>query len=145
MLSYSRILLAEASNQYIPRIMNSLNGESSGLCSWSSTQSSKSPLYTSMSEQNCHVSISRLLLTTTSVETVFKKPLALHSTQPLTGFMRTGYCEVPAGDFGNHSVAGKIRCPAIDGPVLTYSHKPLSPTSSSTTAHPREMTYVRRG
>ena len=30
----------------------------------------------------------------------------MHSQQPLTGYMRTGYCEVPASDFGNHSVAG---------------------------------------
>lgn len=38
---------------------------------------------------------------------VFKKPLALHSTKPMTGFLRNGYCEVPPGDFGNHGVAGK--------------------------------------
>ena len=37
---------------------------------------------------------------------VFKQPLALHSTQPLTGFTRTGYCEVPASDAGNHAIAG---------------------------------------
>ncbi|KAL0264325.1 hypothetical protein SLS55_000273 [Diplodia seriata] len=39
---------------------------------------------------------------------VFKKPLALHSTKPMTGFLRNGYCEVPAGDFGNHSVAAEV-------------------------------------
>ncbi|WPG98864.1 Hypothetical protein R9X50_00166200 [Acrodontium crateriforme] len=37
---------------------------------------------------------------------VLKKPLALHSTSPMTGFTRTGYCEVPGSDFGNHAVAG---------------------------------------
>lgn len=37
---------------------------------------------------------------------VFKQPLALHSTRPLTGYTRTGYCEAPQTDFGNHSVAG---------------------------------------
>ena len=36
---------------------------------------------------------------------MFKQPLKLHSTSPLTGYLRNGYCEVPAGDFGNHSVA----------------------------------------
>lgn len=39
---------------------------------------------------------------------VFKKPLALHSTSPMTGFLRNGYCEVPASDFGNHSVAAEV-------------------------------------
>jgi hypothetical protein len=43
--------------------------------------------------------------------TVFSKPLALHSSRPLTGFMRTGYCEVPAQDKGNHSIAGKSPLP----------------------------------
>jgi hypothetical protein len=38
--------------------------------------------------------------------TVFKQPLAIHSTRPMTGFMRTGYCEAPRADAGNHSVAG---------------------------------------
>ncbi|KAF2093458.1 hypothetical protein NA57DRAFT_48426, partial [Rhizodiscina lignyota] len=37
---------------------------------------------------------------------VFRRPLTMHSTEPMTGYMRTGYCEVPASDFGNHSVAG---------------------------------------
>ncbi|PNS15202.1 hypothetical protein CAC42_8203 [Sphaceloma murrayae] len=39
---------------------------------------------------------------------VFKKPLALHSTSPMTGFLRNGYCEVPASDFGNHGVAAEV-------------------------------------
>lgn len=38
--------------------------------------------------------------------TVFKQPLALHSTKPMTGYMRNGYCEAPKSDQGNHSVAG---------------------------------------
>ena len=42
------------------------------------------------------------------VSTVFKQPLQLHSTHPLTGFMRTGYCEVPASDFGNHAIAAEV-------------------------------------
>ncbi|KAF1353786.1 hypothetical protein BDV97DRAFT_375679 [Delphinella strobiligena] len=39
---------------------------------------------------------------------VFKKPLALHSTNPMTGFLRNGYCDVPASDFGNHAVAAEV-------------------------------------
>ncbi|KAF2091208.1 hypothetical protein K490DRAFT_71430 [Saccharata proteae CBS 121410] len=39
---------------------------------------------------------------------VFKQPLAIHSTKPMTGFMRNGYCEVPPEDFGNHSVAAEV-------------------------------------
>ncbi|KAK8194378.1 hypothetical protein M8818_007568 [Zalaria obscura] len=39
---------------------------------------------------------------------VFKKPLALHSTSPMTGYLRNGYCEVPASDMGNHSVAAEV-------------------------------------
>ena len=26
----------------------------------------------------------------------------------MTGFMRNGYCEVPASDFGNHSIAAEV-------------------------------------
>ncbi|KAF7190516.1 hypothetical protein HII31_08230 [Pseudocercospora fuligena] len=39
---------------------------------------------------------------------VFKQPLALHSTSPITGYLRNGYCEVPASDFGNHAVAAEV-------------------------------------
>ncbi|KAF2483784.1 hypothetical protein BDY17DRAFT_324490 [Neohortaea acidophila] len=39
---------------------------------------------------------------------VFKQPLALFSTSPMTGYMRNGYCDVPASDFGNHSVAAEV-------------------------------------
>ncbi|KAF2820192.1 hypothetical protein CC86DRAFT_374423 [Ophiobolus disseminans] len=45
---------------------------------------------------------------------VFKQPLALHSTKPLTGFMRTGYCEAPQADRGNHSVAGILTTEFLD-------------------------------
>ena len=37
---------------------------------------------------------------------VFKKPLAVFSKEPLTGFYRDGYCRVGAEDGGNHAVAG---------------------------------------
>ncbi|KAH7394385.1 hypothetical protein BKA66DRAFT_509669 [Pyrenochaeta sp. MPI-SDFR-AT-0127] len=51
----------------------------------------------------------------TSMErNVFKQPLALHSTRPLTGFMRTGYCEAPKSDAGNHSVAGIVTDEFLD-------------------------------
>ncbi|KAK3052873.1 hypothetical protein LTR09_005937 [Extremus antarcticus] len=39
---------------------------------------------------------------------VFKQPLFLHSTSPMTGFLRNGYCEVPASDFGNHGIAAEV-------------------------------------
>ncbi|USP79116.1 hypothetical protein yc1106_06390 [Curvularia clavata] len=45
---------------------------------------------------------------------VFKQPLALHSTQPLTGFTRSGYCEVPASDAGNHAIAGIVSKEFLD-------------------------------
>lgn len=45
---------------------------------------------------------------------VFKKPLALHSTQPMTGFTRTGYCEVPASDYGNHAIAAEVTDEFLD-------------------------------
>lgn len=48
------------------------------------------------------------LLRANSDITVFKKPLAIHSTSPMTGFMRNGYCEVPASDFGNHAIAAEV-------------------------------------
>ncbi|KAJ4358112.1 uncharacterized protein N0V89_002691 [Didymosphaeria variabile] len=43
---------------------------------------------------------------TTMEKNVHNQPLTLHSTRPLTGFLRTGYCEAPRSDTGNHSVAG---------------------------------------
>lgn len=39
---------------------------------------------------------------------VFKKPLALFSTKPMTGFYRDGYCRSGAADYGNHAVAGVV-------------------------------------
>ncbi|QIW97553.1 hypothetical protein AMS68_003071 [Peltaster fructicola] len=39
---------------------------------------------------------------------IFKQPLALHSTSPMTGFLRNGYCEVPPSDYGNHAVAAEV-------------------------------------
>ena len=39
---------------------------------------------------------------------VLKGPLAFFSNTPPTGFTRSGYCEVPAGDFGNHAVAAEV-------------------------------------
>ncbi|KAF2713694.1 hypothetical protein K504DRAFT_370700, partial [Pleomassaria siparia CBS 279.74] len=45
---------------------------------------------------------------------VFGQPLTLHSSRPLTGFLRTGYCEAPKSDFGNHSVAGIVTDEFLD-------------------------------
>ncbi|KAF9729034.1 hypothetical protein PMIN01_12724 [Paraphaeosphaeria minitans] len=42
------------------------------------------------------------------------RPLALHGTSPLTGFLRTGYCEAPRADAGNHSVAGIVTNEFLD-------------------------------
>jgi len=39
---------------------------------------------------------------------IFKKPLALFSKSPVTGFYRDGYCRSGAADFGNHAVAGVV-------------------------------------
>jgi uncharacterized protein (DUF2237 family) len=39
---------------------------------------------------------------------VFKKPLALFSTKPMTGYYRDGYCRSGAADYGNHAVAGIV-------------------------------------
>ncbi|KAF2139829.1 uncharacterized protein K452DRAFT_352168 [Aplosporella prunicola CBS 121167] len=36
------------------------------------------------------------------------KPLKVHSTKPMTGFLRNGKCEVPPEDSGNHSVAAEV-------------------------------------
>ncbi|KAF1974144.1 hypothetical protein BU23DRAFT_462501 [Bimuria novae-zelandiae CBS 107.79] len=45
---------------------------------------------------------------------VFSHPLTLHSTRPLTGFLRTGYCESPVSDAGNHSVAAIVTNEFLD-------------------------------
>jgi uncharacterized protein (DUF2237 family) len=52
--------------------------------------------------------------TTTNPPAVFKQPLALHSTQPITGFTRSGYCEVPKSDGGNHAIAGIVTDEFLD-------------------------------
>ncbi|KAG8163050.1 hypothetical protein KVR01_007528 [Diaporthe batatas] len=39
---------------------------------------------------------------------VFRQPLKLFSTQPMTGFHRDGYCRTSALDSGNHAVAGVV-------------------------------------
>jgi uncharacterized protein len=51
-----------------------------------------------MNERNSH----------TGIISVFKKPLQLFSTQPMTGFYRDGYCRTGAQDGGNHAVAGIV-------------------------------------
>lgn len=45
---------------------------------------------------------------------VFKKPLALFSQQPMTGFYRDGYCRVGEEDGGNHAVAGVLTKEFLD-------------------------------
>jgi len=45
---------------------------------------------------------------------VFKKPLAVHSTNPMTGYLRNGYCEVPASDSGNHAIAAEVTDEFLD-------------------------------
>ncbi|KAK7181882.1 hypothetical protein DPSP01_009478 [Paraphaeosphaeria sporulosa] len=45
---------------------------------------------------------------------VHNQPLSLHGTSPLTGFLRTGYCEAPRSDAGNHSVAGIVTNEFLD-------------------------------
>lgn len=44
----------------------------------------------------------------TNTHTVLKQPLQFLSLSPPTGFLRTGYCETPAADFGNHAVAAEV-------------------------------------
>ncbi|KAI4197183.1 MAG: hypothetical protein LQ348_002191 [Seirophora lacunosa] len=45
---------------------------------------------------------------------VFKKPLALFSQSPPTGFYRDGYCRVGPEDKGNHAVAGVLTKEFLD-------------------------------
>lgn len=45
---------------------------------------------------------------------VFKKPLALFSQKPMTGFYRDGYCRVGPEDGGNHAVAGVLTKEFLD-------------------------------
>lgn len=44
----------------------------------------------------------------TNKDAVFKQPLQLFSTQPMTGFYRDGFCRTSASDPGNHAVAGIV-------------------------------------
>ncbi|KAF6226446.1 hypothetical protein HO133_009312 [Letharia lupina] len=45
---------------------------------------------------------------------VLKKPLALFSQKPMTGFYRDGYCRVGPEDGGNHAVAGVLTKEFLD-------------------------------
>lgn len=45
---------------------------------------------------------------------VLKQPLALHSKNPVTGFLRDGYCQVPASDYGNHAIAATVSQEFLD-------------------------------
>ncbi|KAL8694605.1 MAG: hypothetical protein Q9218_000787 [Villophora microphyllina] len=45
---------------------------------------------------------------------VLKKPLALFSQSPMTGFYRDGYCRVGPEDGGNHAVAGVLTKEFLD-------------------------------
>ncbi|KAF3766477.1 hypothetical protein M406DRAFT_255174, partial [Cryphonectria parasitica EP155] len=45
---------------------------------------------------------------------VFRQPLKLFSTQPMTGFYRDGYCRTGTTDFGNHAVAGVVSDEFLD-------------------------------
>ncbi|KAA6415488.1 MAG: hypothetical protein FRX48_00203 [Lasallia pustulata] len=45
---------------------------------------------------------------------VLKKPLALFSKQPLTGYYRDGYCRTGSEDKGNHAVAGVVTNEFLD-------------------------------
>ncbi|KAL8945957.1 MAG: hypothetical protein Q9222_007581 [Ikaeria aurantiellina] len=45
---------------------------------------------------------------------VFKKPLALFSKSPMTGFYRDGYCRSGPDDAGNHAVAGVLTKEFLD-------------------------------
>ena len=38
----------------------------------------------------------------------------MHSTSPMTGFLRNGYCETPAGDYGNHAIAAEVSDEFLD-------------------------------
>ncbi|KAL9615841.1 MAG: hypothetical protein Q9204_008655 [Flavoplaca sp. TL-2023a] len=45
---------------------------------------------------------------------VFRKPLALFSQSPMTGFYRDGYCRTGPEDGGNHAVAGLLTKEFLD-------------------------------
>ena len=60
-----------------------------------------------------------MLISADEVLTVLKKPLAVSSTQLITGFYRDGYCKSRAADYGNHAVASIVSEEFLD---LTASH-----------------------
>ncbi|KAF8244302.1 hypothetical protein K440DRAFT_605246 [Wilcoxina mikolae CBS 423.85] len=39
---------------------------------------------------------------------VLHRPLQLHSTSPVTGYLRDGFCHAPPSDPGNHSIAAVL-------------------------------------
>ncbi|MCJ1361752.1 hypothetical protein MMC16_000852 [Acarospora aff. strigata] len=45
---------------------------------------------------------------------VYKKPLALFSQKPMTGFYRDGYCRTGPEDKGNHAVAAVVTDEFLD-------------------------------
>jgi len=58
--------------------------------------------------------------------TVLKKPLALFSQKPMTGFYRDGYCRVGPEDRGNHAIAGTAPfCPPHSPPSPFQSNNPI--------------------
>lgn len=44
----------------------------------------------------------------TTSKNIFKKPLKVCSTNPMTGFYRNGYCETGFSDSGTHTVCAKM-------------------------------------
>ena len=96
--------------------------------------------------------ISPLFLLTYDFTLVFKKPLALFSQKPMTGFYRDGYCRVGPEDKGNHAVAGALHPMADPLPLLPTSPSrcqlqsltphtlQLSSPTPSSTSRPPEAT-----
>ena len=52
--------------------------------------------------------VTRTLSDTTHGTNVLGNPLEICSLSPLTGYTRTGYCETPNGDYGNHAVCSQV-------------------------------------
>ena len=61
---------------------------------------------------------------------VFKKPLAVFSKEPVTGFYRDGFCRVGKEDGGNHAVAGVLKY-LSPFPPLPLSLPPIIDNSDS--------------